>query len=281
MRLLSKTSIALLFAASALAPPAPAADTGGPRTWLDPKTGIEFVRVDKACYAMGNDAELPPEADGGWVRLNYTQSLSADEGPEHEVCLDAYWLARHEVTRKQWRHVMGSLPDGDVGANDNLPVTRVTWAQANAFTERLGTLHNKRYRFRLPTEAEWEFACRGAQAQALDRDVPATSDELARIAVGDVQAPVKPEPVGSRKANAAGFFDLLGNVWEWTADDYAADGYSRHGLYNPRNRSGRDTAVIRGGSLRTEFIQTRCTMRGRYPKQDALDLIGLRVAREE
>ncbi|NMG77624.1 formylglycine-generating enzyme family protein, partial [Aromatoleum diolicum] len=82
-------------------------------------------------------------------------------------------------------------------------------------------------------------------------------------------------------ANGAGFSDLLGNVWEWTADDYISDGYTRHSLFNPRNSAGLDKAVIRGGSRRTEFVQTRCTMRGRYPKQDTLDLIGLRIVREE
>jgi formylglycine-generating enzyme required for sulfatase activity len=273
--------VPLFLAGGALAPVTGAADNGKPHIWLDQKSGIEFVRIDKACFQMGNDATVHPLADGGWVRLNYTQSLSADEGPAHEACLDGYWLGRHEITRKQWQRVMGSLPDGDATKTGTVPVTRVTWEQANAFTERLGALHGRRYRFRLPTEAEWEFACRGGKPGAMDQGTPKNEAELAEVAVADIQAPVSPAEVGSRKPNAADFFDLLGNVWEWTADDYAADGYARHALYNPRHKSGGDVAVIRGGSLRTEFVQVRCTMRGRYPKQDTLDLIGLRVVRED
>lgn len=268
--------IGTLFAASAHA-----GSELKPTTWQEPQTGQEFVRVEKSCYRMGTDKRVDPEPDGGWVRLNYTQSLSSDEAPAHEVCLDAYWLGRHEVTRKQWKQVMGSLPDGNDTLPDNLPVTRVTWEQANSYAERLTSLHKKRFRFRLPTEAEWEFACRGAAAGALDKNIPTNGDELARIAVAAVEAPVLPEPVGSRPPSAAGFFDLLGNAWEWTADDYTADAYARHSLYNPRTSAGKDKAVIRGGSIRTEFVQTRCTMRGRYPKGDTLDLIGLRLVREE
>lgn len=281
MRPLTATTVALLLATGVLASAVHAADADKPRTWTDPKSGIEFIHVDKACFRMGNDTPVPPESDGGWVRLKYKESLSADEAPAHEACLDAYWLGRHEVTRKQWQQVMGSLPDGNSAGADNLPVTRVTWEQARTFTERLTALNGTRHRFRLPTEAEWEFACRGAKAGALDQQVPANTEELALLAVADIQAPVSPAAVGSRKADAAGFFDLLGNVWEWTADDYAADAYTRHKLHNPRHSANLDKAAIRGGSLRTEFVQTRCTMRGRYPKQDTLDLIGLRVVRED
>lgn len=281
MRLLTATSAALLLAAGMMTSAVHAADASKPRLWTDPKSGIEFVRIDKACFRMGNDTPVPPETDGGWVRLKYRESLSADEAPAHEACLDTYWLGRHEVTRRQWQQVMGSLPDGNAEGADNLPVTRVTWEQARTFTDRLSAMNGKRHRFRLPTEAEWEFACRGAKAGALDKDVAANPEELAQVAVADIQAPVSAAPVGSRKANAAGFFDLLGNVWEWTADDYAPDAYARHGLYNPRLSAGGDKAVIRGGSLRTEFVQTRCTMRGRYPKGDTLNLIGLRVVRED
>ncbi|WP_169262180.1 formylglycine-generating enzyme family protein, partial [Aromatoleum diolicum] len=204
MKPIKSISAALLLVGGLIATTVQAANGSTPQTWQDPQIGIEFIRVDKACYHMGNDAKVPPEADGGWVRLNYTQSLSADEGPLHEACLDAYWLGRHEVTRKQWKRLMGSLPEGNSTTADSLPVTRVTWEQANAFAERLTALYKKRYRFRLPTEAEWEFACRGARTNALDKDTAANADELARIAVAAVEAPVPPEPVASRGANGAG-----------------------------------------------------------------------------
>ncbi|BAL22724.1 SUMF1/EgtB/PvdO family nonheme iron enzyme [Azoarcus sp. KH32C] len=281
MRPFTTPPAALILAGALLGSAAHAASPGTPRIWQDPQVAIEFIHVEKSCYRMGNDRQIPPEVDGGWVRLNYTQSLSHDEGPAHEACLDAYWLGSHEITRKQWLKVMGALPDGDASLPQNLPVARVTWEQANAFTDRLNALYKNRYRFRLPTEAEWEFACRGANPKTLDQGVPTTPEDLALQAVADIHAPRPPEPVGSRNPNTAGFYDLLGNVWEWTADDYAPDAYTKHSLYNPRYKAGLDKAVIRGGSVRTEFMQARCTMRGRYPKQDTLDHIGLRVVREE
>lgn len=281
MARINPTLLSLLIGGAVLACAQTTAAQSARKSWVDPKSGIEFVRIDKACYRMGNDAALPPEPDSGWRRLNYKESLSADEGPVHEVCLDAYWLGRHEVTRKQWQQVMGSLPDGDLQAPGDLPVTGVTWPQANAFVERLTTLHGKGKRFRLPTEAEWEFACRGADPAAPALPATMTEGSVRQLAVADIQGPAAPSPVGSRPANAAGIFDLLGNVWEWTADDYAADAYRQHPLYNPQFRAGLDAAVLRGGSARTEWKQTRCTMRGRYPKAETLNLIGLRVVRED
>lgn len=281
MRRPNRFTPALLLTFGLATAPAAGADTAPPRTWQDPLSGMEFVRVEKSCFRMGNDTPVPPERDGGWDRLEYGESLSSDEGPVHEACLDGYWLGRYEVTRGQWRKVMGALPVGLPEGGDTLPVTRITWHQARDFAERLSAQTGGKYRFRLPSEAEWEFACRGGRADALDLDVPTNTDELARMAVADVQAPNPPEPVGTLAPNRGGFHDLLGNVWEWVADDYAADAYNRHRLYNPRNATGADQAVIRGGSLRTEFVQARCTMRGRYAKRAHLDLIGLRIVRED
>lgn len=257
------------------------AETTPPRTWKDPVSGMEFVHVEKSCFKMGNDTPVPPERDGGWDRLEYRESLSSDEGPVHEVCLDGYWLGRYEVTREQWRRVMGTLPAGLPEDTDTLPVTRITWQQAKDFADRLSAKSAGKLRFRLPSEAEWEFACRGGRLDAMDRDVPTNADELARIANADVQAPNPPAPVGSRDPNPGGFHDLVGNVWEWVADDYSPKAYAGHRLYNPRHEVGSDLAVIRGGSLRTEFVQARCTMRGRYTKRAHLDLIGLRLVRED
>ena len=85
--------------------------------------------------------------------------------------------------------------------------------------------------------------------------------------------------VGALKANAFGLHDMLGNVWEWTEDSYRADAYARHALYNPKAEAAGGPRVIRGGSFRTEWIQTRCAMRGRYAPAETLDTIGMRLVR--
>lgn len=280
MKPFGKDTVALLAAMTALAPAALAAPPSAAETWRDPTSGIEFLKIQKACYKMGSDSSMPAYADGSWARSKFQPTLAEDELPQHEVCVDAYWLGRHEVTREQWLKVMGSTPDTNTGLPGNVPVTGVTWTQANDFAAKLTALHGKKYRFRLPTEAEWEFACHGGKAGASAASEPMNADEVKQLAVADVEAPVPAQPVGLRPANAAGFHDLLGNVWEWTSDDYAADAYKHHTLFNPRHKSGADSAVLRGGSVRTEFAQVRCTMRSRYPKGDTLQLIGLRLVRE-
>ena len=132
-------------------------------------------------------------------------------------------------------------------------------------------------RFRLPTEAEWEYACR-ADSKVLQSQKP-DAEELNKAAWYQYRQP-KPTRVGSLEANAFGLHDMLGNVWEWVGDSYLADGYTRHPLYNPRIETNAPQRVIRGGSMRTELEQTRCTKRGHYPADESLDTIGFRLVRE-
>ncbi|HEY3326501.1 MAG TPA: formylglycine-generating enzyme family protein [Novimethylophilus sp.] len=246
------------------------------KTWTEPATGMQFVAVPKGCFQMGSAKPVPPPADSYWAQIGFAKSLSEDEVPQHEVCVDAFWMGKFEVRIKEWQQIMATADAP--GDGKDLPAAKVTWAQARDFAERLSTRSGGKYRFRLPTEAEWEYACLAGRKYKFEpRPDP---QELNKVAWYQFRTP-KPSVVGALKANAFGLHDMQGNVWEWVGDGYLADGYTRHALYNPRVEADTGPRVIRGGSFRTELEQTRCAKRGHYPADDALDSIGLRLVREQ
>lgn len=195
------------------------------RRMRDPRTGIVFVRVPAGEFEMGG------------------QSVPHEQ-PVHRVQLKkAFLLAETELTIGQWRrHVRQfagdpkvPVPEGD----DALPMA-ASWHDASAFCERYG--------YRLPTEAEWERACRGGHPRGEEpwRD----AKELARIAwyAGNADGV---RPTGTRAPNPYGLFDMIGNVWEWCADAYSGTAYQRPDpAVDPLVREG-DGCVLRGGSWYT------------------------------
>jgi formylglycine-generating enzyme required for sulfatase activity len=240
-----------------------------PATWTEPLTGMVFVAVPKGCFEMGSKGPRPPGGQA-WEEVGFKGELAADEKPQHQVCLDAYWIARHEVRRADWHRVM--TPDTATPANDTLPMGGVSWQDAARFATLLSERASGGESFRLPTEAEWERACRAGQNEEL------TAEATFRTAWfgAPYRAPVGAAPVASLVPNAWGIFDMLGNVWEWVADSYAADAYAKHALYNPR-QEGTGKRVMRGGSYRSELPKVRCATRGDYTPAEALPQIGFRL----
>lgn len=258
-------SLAGCFATEALAAPTP-------KTWIEPVTGIVFVAMPKGCYRMGSDGALPPSGSLEWLRMGFAGNLLADEQPRHEVCLDAFWIARHEVRQRDWHAVMG----GDVAGTDgNRPAGNIAWRDALAFAERLNALTPGPVRFRLPSEAEWEYACRAGRQQADEPPLNLVFEQA--WFSGGYRTMMQAEAVATLLPNAWGLHDLVGNVWEWVGDVYQADGYRRHSLYNPRVETGGGDRVIRGGSFRSEANQIRCGNRGHYPENESLPQIGFRL----
>lgn len=252
-------------------------------TWSEPSTGMIFVSIPKGCYQMGTKVDVDPPANTMWDDVHYKRTLSDNEKPAHETCVDAVWIGKFEVRRKEWRALMGPAPNASSqNDDDNLPVSHVRWDEAQLFAKRLTERSGGKYRFRLPTEAEWEYACLAGTSND-NRPAP---QELARVAHFGLRSPDPDrgrralDPVGQRQPNAFGLHDMLGNVWEWVEDHYAANAYARHDLYNPRITEGTDLRVIRGASFRTEFDQVRCARRGRQAAAEALDTIGFRLVRE-
>lgn len=264
---------AVLQAAAAVC----AAGSGALPEWAEPLTGMKFVALPKGCIKMGTSGKIEPPFDASWERAGYKGNLAADEGPRHEICIDRVWMATTEVTQAHWHKVMD---DTVLPASGDRAKVNVTWYQAKEFAARLTALSGGKFRFRIPTEAEWEYACRAA---AKEEEAPPDRDELADKAWyrNTPNRSYEVKEAGTFKANAFGLHDMLGNAWEWVEDSYAADGYARHALFNPKVDMAGAPRVMRGGSFRTELSHMRCAMRGRYAPEHTLDSIGMRLVREQ
>lgn len=183
---------------------------------------IEFVYVKSGCFQMGGD---------GFYK---------NEKPMHQVCLKGYYMGKYEVTQTQWQHVMSKNPSQFRG--NNRPVEKVSWDNVQTFIIRLNQKSGKQYR--LPTEAEWEFACRsGRNGQEY-----CGSNKINKVAWYKGNSANKTHPVGKKNPNKLGFYDMSGNVMEWTQDRYQSDYYRNSPIHNPKGPLSGSEYVIRGGS---------------------------------
>ena len=190
--------------------------------------GVSFtmVRVEGGTFRMGATSEQ--------------MNPDSDEKPVHSVTLSNYSIGQTEVTQALWKAVMGSNPSRFKG--DNLPVERVSWNDCQTFIRKLNALTGRT--FRLPTEAEWEFAARGGnQSQGYQYS---GSNKLGSVAWYGDNSGSKTHPVATKSANELGLYDMSGNVWEWCQDWYGS--YSSSSQTNPTGPSSGSDRVIRGGS---------------------------------
>jgi formylglycine-generating enzyme required for sulfatase activity len=191
--------------------------------------GIEMVFVKGGTFTMGCTSEQTDCGD--------------DEKPAHQVMVSDFYMGKYEVTQKQWREIIGSNPSYFNNC-DNCPVENVSWNDVQEFIIKLNQKTGKNYR--LPTEAEWEYAARGGSAGSPTRYAGSnTINEVAWYADNSGQ---KTHPVGQKKANELGIYDMTGNVWEWCNDWYGSDYYSSSPQYDPKGPVTGSRRVIRGGS---------------------------------
>lgn len=206
--------------------------------------GVWFGMRDSVTFAD----PLFPQSDFVWIGPGTFEmgSLSTEPGhnPDeslHKVKLTrGFWMGRFEVTQAQWETVMGTNPSFFKGAE--LPVEQVSWNDVQTFLDKLNAEFGSS--FRLPTEAEWEYACRAGERSAYS-----FGDESAML--GDYawyggNSENRPQPVGLKEANAWGLYDIHGNVWEWVAD--WADAYPNQDLIDPNGPAQGSLRVGRGGS---------------------------------
>lgn len=248
----------LLLLAAALTPLAGTANAQA----NDVASSIEMVRVPGGCFQMGS------------------AGYEIHEKPVHEVCLDTFEIGKYEVTQAQWKAVMGSNSSRFVGCGDNCPVDQISWDQAQEFVRRMSSAGKGV--FRLPTEAEWEYACRsggkdetwpGGVSSAYVQDIAWFN----KIAAGE-----QTHSVGTKKPNGLGIYDMAGNVWEWVQDKFVTP-YPAAASKNPRIESGgEEKRVMRGGSWAQKMNYVRCSIRSRYEPEfvDQLGRVGVRVVRE-
>ena len=236
-----------------------------PEQWTEPASGIAFVRIDAGEFTMGS----PPDEPG-----------HQDDEARHRVRLSRpFFLARTEVTRRQWRALM---PPHDDSADPDLPAVNVNWLDVNAFVGKLNALG--RGRFRLPTEAEWEYACRAGTTTPYSTGALLTTDQANYN--GEFPLPGQARGSNRRALSKAGTFapnpwglrDMHGNAWEWTADPKCP--YPSGDVVDPEPSCDAELKAIRGGSWRFNADSARCALRYTHRPQDRGDSLGFRVVRE-
>ena len=196
-----------------------------------------------------------------------------DEKPAHQVTLDNYKIGQYEVTGALWKAVMGYLPPNMKA--DNYPVGNVSWYDAQLFILRLNELTGRK--FRLPTEAEWEYAARGGKKHK--GLVFAGSNRSAEVAQNE-KKDLKTRPVGQLRPNELGTYDMSGNVWEWCQDYFGP--YTADDAVNPtgpeKTESGLDFRVMRGGSAAALWDKCRTANRSQNRAAYFKSTIGFRLA---
>ncbi len=245
-----------------------------PRVWVEKNTGIEFVWVPGGCFTKGC---LPKD-----------KKCYFDEKPPEKVCVKGFWISRHEITVKQWKTfakesnykpskkdlwgcedtAKPTFPQGD-----NHPVVCVNWYDAKAFARWLSKKDN--LKFSLPTEAQWEYACKGPDSNifscgnAIDGDKANFWSGFGGKSKRDVFKYTS--PVCHFPPNKFGICDLSGNVWEWTEDWYAI----------PNIPERKEEKVIKGGGWESKAKFLRCSTRKGIAPERNYDTVGFRLVVEK
>ena len=223
--------------------------------------GVAFtmVPVEGGSFMMGATAEQ--------------QDPYAYEKPAHQVTLSSYYIGQTEVTQELWEAVMGSNPSNWKG--DRLPVEQVSWNDCQEFITKLNQLTGET--FRLPTEAEWEFAARGGnKSMHYQYSGSNTLDDVAWYA-GNSDS--KTHAVASKQANELGIYDMSGNVWEWCQDYWGSYGSSAQ--TNPAGPASGTHRVLRGGGYFNDASRCRSADRSNLTPGGRSDYRGLRLVLSE
>jgi len=209
----------------------------------DKITGMEFVSVPAGCF-------------------------NPDSGNK-QVCLDAFHIGRFEVTQGQYKRIIGSNPSHFSSCGDDCPVENVSWNDAQQFLQKLNAQTGQKYR--LPTEAEWHYACTGGGKN----EEYCGGNNVDAVAWYDKNSGSKTHKVGTKQPNGLGIYDMSGNVWEWVSDWYG-DSYPT-GNSNPTGASSGEFRVLRGGSWGGEPENVRASLRFRYRPGSRSSSIGFRL----
>ena len=230
-----------------------------------------MVNVEGGTFMMGATAEQGSKA------LDW-------EKPAHRVTLSDYYIGKYEVTQAEWEAVMGQKPtsDGDKwtklrGLGSNYPAYNISWNDCDAFIRKLNELTG--LKFKLPTEAEWEFAARGGNESRSYKY--SGGENIDEVAWYDDNSDYKTHPVGKKLANELGLHDMSGNVYEWCSDWYEGYYYRSSPQTDPTGPTGPGSGpcrVLRGGSW--DDLATRCRVayRGYHPVADRYYYSGMRLA---
>ena len=244
-----------------------------PKPKPTPKVSSSYTPEVRTYYANGVSFQMV-EVKGGTFTMGATEEqgsyVKSEEKPAHQVTLSSYMIGKTEVTQELWEAVMGSNPSYFKGSN--LPVEQVSWEDCQTFIRKLNALTGKN--FRLPTEAEWEFAVRGGNKSRGYKY--SGSNTLSNVAWYDDNSSYKTHPVATKAPNELGIYDMSGNVWELCSDWF--DSYSSSSHYNPTGLNRGSVLVHRGGSWINDAGYCRVSNRGFYHPARRSSGLGLRLA---
>ncbi len=195
-----------------------------------------------------------------------------NDKPAHRVTLSGYYIGKYEVTQKQWVEIMGSNPS--YFKSDGRPVEQVSWDDVQEFISRLNAKTGKNYR--LPTEAEWEYAARGGNSSR--GYIYSGSNSIDEVAWYSGNSGDKPHTVGTKLPNELGIYDMAGNVYEWCSDWYDSSYYNNSPSSNPKGPSSGAHRVLRGGSWLDYTWDCRVSRRGSSSPDDRFNSYGFRLA---
>ena len=235
---------------------APPAGLSGPvpagTVWQEPLTGMEFVFVPGGVFEQGC---------GDWI-----SGCSNDAKPPRKVTLHGFWIGKYEVTQTQWKLVMGTNPL-QPRPGERYPIERVSWSDVQEFARRMreGISAGQ---YALPTEAQWEYACR-AGGQRRQYGTASGKLDLHSANYGTEQCCgrdardgyLEAARVGSYPPNGLGLHDMTGNLWEWVQDTYDEQAYVKSPVTDPVQQSKSPVRVTRGGSYMSSPGMSRCTDR--------------------
>lgn len=231
---------------------------------------IEVCVSDTICFRM-----MP--VVGGVFRMGCVRTSNHydydSELPVHDVTVSDFYMAQHEVTQRLWKAVMGENPSYWV--SDSLPVEQVSWNDAQLFIARLSQMTGMR--FRLPTEAEWEYAARGG-GKSHGYAFPGTDQMPTDYAWYGSNAQGHTHPVGQKLPNELGLFDMAGNVWEWCSDWMGQ--YDDQPQVNPRGPRQGENRILRGGSINSPSFGCRVSDRSWYLPVNGYRYYGFRLVLE-
>jgi formylglycine-generating enzyme required for sulfatase activity len=225
-------------------------DDADPPLHSTPPLQIDMVAIRGGTFQMGSES-----CEAQWY-----------EQPVHTVTLSSFQIGKYEVTQGQWQALMGSNPSR-YQKGDPYPVEQVSWNAVQTFISRLNQQTGKRYR--LPTEAEWEYAARGGSTEDRYGNL-----DLSAWYSGNSGGTT--HPVGGKQPNAYGLYDMLGNVWEWCQDWFGE--YTASAGSNPTGPHDGMGRTDRGGGFETLATGVRVSNRSGYPPGNSYDYLGFRLA---